>query len=330
VISVAVLLLSVALALVLTPAVRAIAERLGVVDQPGARKLHARPTARLGGLAVVVSAAVGVTAVAAAAARAGTPMAGLGAELWPMLAGAVLVFAVGLCDDVRGVSPAAKVLIEATAAAVVIGAGATIDRVTLAGRTYELGVAAIPVTLVWIVTITNAFNLVDGLDGLAAGLAVIAAATCALILAARGHTSQALLLVALLGAIIGFLPYNSHPASIFLGDSGSLVIGFVLAVTAITGWQKGATVLAAGVPLLIFALPILDTVTSITRRIRRRADPVASPSRFLGLGRILQPDREHIHHRLLAAGLSHRAAVMILYALSLALSGLALLTFQMP
>ena len=103
-------------------------------------------------------------------------------------------------------------------------------------------------TLAWIVTITNAFNLVDGLDGLAGGLAVIAAATCAVILVARGHTSSALLLAGLLGALLGFLVYNSHPASIFLGDCGSLVVGFVLAVTAITGWQKGATVLALGVP----------------------------------------------------------------------------------
>jgi len=327
---VAVLLSSAGLALVITPAARGFAERFGIVDQPGARKVHGRATATLGGLAVVVSAAVGIAAVIAASQLVGVRANGLGADLWRMLAGAALVFAVGLCDDVRGASPATKILVEAAAAGLVIADGATIDRVTLAGTTHELGMAAIPITLVWIVTVTNAFNLVDGLDGLAAGLAAIAATTCAIILISRGHTSQALLLVGLIGAIIGFLPYNSYPASIFLGDSGSLVIGFVLAITAITGWQKGATVLAVGVPLLIFAVPILDTVTSVVRRIMRRADPVVAPSRFLGLGRVFQADREHIHHRLLAAGLSHRTAVMILYALSLALSGLALLTFQRP
>jgi UDP-GlcNAc:undecaprenyl-phosphate GlcNAc-1-phosphate transferase len=327
---IAALLSSAGLALIITPAARGIAERLGVVDQPGARKLHGRATATLGGLAVVISAAIGIAAVSAANLLVAGRANALGADLWPMLAGAALVFAVGLCDDVREVSPATKVLGEAAAAGLVIGGGVTIDRLTLAGTTYGLGIAAIPITLIWIVAITNAFNLVDGLDGLAAGLALIAATTCAIILVARGHTAQALLLVGLIGAIIGFLPYNSHPASIFLGDSGSLAIGFVLAVTAITGWQKGATVLAVGVPLLIFAVPILDTVTSVVRRVVRRADPVVTQSRFLGLGRVFQADREHIHHRLLAAGLSHRAAVMILYALSLALSGLALLTFQRP
>ena len=325
---VAVFLSSALLALVVTPAARAIAERLGVVDRPGARKVHGRATARLGGLAVVVSAAVGITVAAAVAAGVEAPVDNLAAGLWPMLAGAALVFAFGLYDDVRGLAPAAKLLAEAAAAGLVIAGGATIDRVTVAGGTYELGVAAIPMTLAWIVTITNAFNLVDGLDGLAAGLAAVAAATCAVILVARDHTAEAIVLVGLLGAIVGFLPYNSHRASIFLGDSGSLVIGFVLAVTAITGWQKGATVLAAGVPLLIFALPILEAVTSVARRIASRADRVVVPSGLFGLRRVFQPDRGHIHHRLLAAGLSHRAAVMILYALSLALSALALLTFQ--
>jgi UDP-GlcNAc:undecaprenyl-phosphate GlcNAc-1-phosphate transferase len=329
VILVAVLLLSAALALAITPAVRAAAERLGVVDRPGARKLHGHSTARLGGLAVVVSAAVGLSAVAGGA-QIGARVDGLGSDLWPMLAGAALVFAVGLVDDVRGVSPAAKIIVESGAAGLVMWAGATIDSVTLPGHTYELGLAAIPVTLAWIVTITNAFNLVDGLDGLAAGLGAIAAATCAVLLVARDHAAQALVLVGLLGALVGFLPYNSHPASIFLGDSGSLVIGFILAVTAITGWQKGATVLAVGVPLLIFAVPILDTVTSIARRIGRRADPVVTGSRLLGLGRVFQPDRGHIHHRLLAAGLSHRGAVMILYAVALVLSAAALLTARIP
>lgn len=320
---VAALLLAAGLSSIATPAARACAERLGVLDHPGARKPHRRATARLGGPAVVLSAAasLGVLAPVTPDARD---------RLWPMLVGAGLVFVIGLWDDVRGVSAVVKLLAEAAAAAVVIAGGVTIDRVTFAGATYDLGLMSVPITLIWVVALTNAFNLIDGLDGLAAGLAVIAAVTCGSILVARGHLAEATILVGLLGALLGFLPYNFHPASIFLGDSGSLVIGFVLSVTAIMGWQKGATALAVGVPLLIFAVPLLDTVTAVTRRIARRRESALMPSRRAGLGRVLEPDQEHIHHRLVARGLSHRAAVLVLYATALALSALALLTVRMP
>jgi UDP-GlcNAc:undecaprenyl-phosphate GlcNAc-1-phosphate transferase len=324
---VAALVVTAAISLIATPAARGIAWWLGILDRPGPRKVHAHAVARLGGAAVVLSATAGLAALAAVVSPG--PLAVLGGSRWPILAGAALVFAGGLWDDLRGSSPATRLLVEVVAAALVIGSGATIDRLTLGGATYELGVASIPVTLAWILVVTNAFNLIDGLDGLAAGLAAIAAATCAAILTARGHTAEALVLVGLLGAVLGFLPYNFHPASIFLGDSGSLVIGFVLAVTAITGWQKGATVLALGVPLLIFAVPILDTVTAVARRTLRTDPAMASPGR-VALGRVFEADQEHIHHRLMARGLSHRATVLLLYGLSLASSGLALLTFQRP
>jgi UDP-GlcNAc:undecaprenyl-phosphate GlcNAc-1-phosphate transferase len=321
----AALLISAGLALVMTPWVRALAERLGIMDRPGARKVHSRAVARLGGLAVAVSATIGATV----APLAGEGALGVDGALAPMLIGAALVFAVGLWDDVRGAAPGVKILVQAVAAALVIGSGATIDRVTLAGTTYVLGVFAAPVTLLWILAITNAFNLLDGLDGLAAGLAVIAAATCVTILIVRGHTAEAVILLALVGAMSGFLPYNFHPASIFLGDSGSLLIGFVLAVTAITGWQKGATALAMAVPVLTFALPIADMSSSVARRLRRTPAPGSSPA-GASLARLFQADQEHIHHRLLAGGLTHRGTVLLLYVLSLALSGLALLTFQWP
>ena len=173
-------------------------------------------------------------------------------------------------------------------------------------------------TIVWIVGLTNAFNLLDGLDGLATGLAIIAAATCAAVSISRGDTQGGLLLVALLGALCGFLPYNFNPATIFLGDSGSLVVGHVLAVTAINGWQKGATALAVAVPLLIFALPISETVMSVVRRTREA-----------GIRRVFSADQDHIHHRLIALGLSHRDAVLLLYVVSLALAVLALATMRM-
>jgi UDP-GlcNAc:undecaprenyl-phosphate GlcNAc-1-phosphate transferase len=169
------------------------------------------------------------------------------------------------------------------------------------------------------VGVTNAFNLMDGLDGLATGLAIIAAATCAAVSISRGDAQGGLLLVALLGALCGFLPFNFNPATIFLGDSGSLVVGYVLAVTAITGLQKGATALAVAVPLLIFALPLSDTLLSVVRRARGQ-----------GLRHVFAADRGHVHHRLLGLGLSQRNAVLLLYVVSLSLSLLALATMQIP
>jgi UDP-GlcNAc:undecaprenyl-phosphate GlcNAc-1-phosphate transferase len=181
-----------------------------------------------------------------------------------------------------------------------------------------------PITAAWLVGLTNAFNLIDGIDGLAAGIAVLAGSTCGAILVARGHAPEAMLLAALVGAAVGFLCFNFAPASIFLGDSGSLVIGFVLAATAITGWQKGATALAAGVPLMIFALPIADSALALVRRSAPR--PNEGRSIRATLRQIAQPDREHIHHRLLAMGWSVRRTVLVLYAITAILSVLALAT----
>lgn len=324
------LLTSAGLSLLLTPAVRGLALRWGLTDAPGARKIHEAPVARLGGVAVLLSALIALLILRMVESLPDWRELAPPAAMLPVGAGAALVFAVGLWDDVREAPAVVKLLVQSLAATLAIGSGITIERFTLFETTYALGALSTAVTFLWIVGLTNAFNLMDGLDGLAAGLAVIASATCAIILALRGHEAEALLLVALLGAAIGFLRYNFYPASIFLGDAGSLLFGFVLAVTAVTGWQKGATTLAVGVPLLIFAVPIFDTLSSIIRRLRRRPpEPtVSGPMSFLG--RIFEPDQKHIHHRLIASGLPHRGAVLLLYGLSLGLAVLALLTVERP
>ena len=242
----------------------------------------------------------------------------------PYLAAVGLIFVAGLIDDVRGLGPTPKLAFEFAAAAVIMSSGLLIERVTVMGWTWELGWVAWPVTAAWLVGLTNAFNLIDGVDGLAAGVAVLAGSACGAILIARGHVPEAMVLAAMVGASIGFLSFNFAPASIFLGDSGSLVIGFVLAATAVTGWQKGATALAAGVPLMIFALPIADSALALIRR--STGHPGASRSIGATLRRIAQPDREHIHHRLLAMGWSVRRTVLVLYAITLILSLLALAT----
>jgi UDP-GlcNAc:undecaprenyl-phosphate GlcNAc-1-phosphate transferase len=323
----ALLLAGALLGLLFTPAVTSASRSLGLVDAPGGRKVHSTAVPRVGGLAIVAAAAVALVVVVAS-----LPMVGMAAPdiapLRPILIGTALVFGIGLFDDFAALSAAPKLIVQAIAATLVIGAGLLIERVTIGGATFQLGLWAYPVTLVWIIGLTNAFNLIDGIDGLACGIAVIAGTTCAAILVWRGHAAEAMLLAALVGAALGFLVYNFAPASIFLGDSGSLAFGFVLATTAIAGWQKGATAIAAGVPLLIFALPIADAASTLLRRASRA--PAGERFHVSPLvRRIIEPDREHIHHRLMALGWSQRRTVLVLYAVTGALCALALTTARL-
>jgi UDP-GlcNAc:undecaprenyl-phosphate GlcNAc-1-phosphate transferase len=313
---------SAALALALTPLIGRGSRRLGLVDAPGPRKVHAESIPRLGGLALVLSGVLAIALISVLRPDAIRPLTS--APMRPFLLAAGLIFAGGLIDDVRGVGAAAKLTIEFAAAAVVMSSGLLIERVTVLGATWPLGWVAWPVTAAWLVGLTNAFNLIDGVDGLAAGVTVIAGTTCGAILIARGHAAEAMLLFALVGAALGFLVFNFSPASIFLGDSGSLVAGFVLAATAITGWQKGATALATAVPLMIFALPIADSALALLRRSVAR--PVDGRSITAILRQIARPDRQHIHHRMLALGWSVRRTVLILYGITAMLSLLALAT----
>jgi UDP-GlcNAc:undecaprenyl-phosphate GlcNAc-1-phosphate transferase len=311
------------LGLLLTPVVTSASMALGLVDAPGGRKVHSAAVPRVGGLAIVAAASLALVLVVWA-----LPMVGITRPdfrpLWPVLAGAGLVFTIGLIDDFTTLGPGPKLAVQALAATLVMSSGLLIERLTVGGATIQLGLWSYPITFAWIVGLTNAFNLIDGIDGLAAGIAVIAGTTCAAILIGRGHAAEAMLLAALVGAALGFLVYNFAPASIFLGDGGSLVFGFVLASTAVTGWQKGATALAAGVPLLIFALPIADAASTLVRRAFRRSTGHVTLAGLLR--QIAEPDREHIHHRLMALGWSTRQIDAVLYTLTLLLSLLALAT----
>lgn len=315
-------LTSVALALLLTPVVGRASTRLGLVDAPGGRKVHARPVPRLGGLAMVLAASLALWLVS----RFGPiPFdSSVWATMRPFFIAGSIIFFVGLADDVRGLGAGPKLLFEFLAAGVMMSSGLLIERITVLGWTLPLGWAAWPVTVTWLVGVTNAFNLLDGVDGLAAGITALAGAACGAILVVRGHGPEAMILAAVVGAAIGFLVFNFEPASIFLGDSGSLLCGFLLAATAITGWQKGATALATGVPLMIFALPIADSALALVRRALAR--PSSGRSIRATLRHIAQPDRDHIHHRMLAMGWSVRRTVLILYGITAILSVLALAT----
>jgi UDP-GlcNAc:undecaprenyl-phosphate/decaprenyl-phosphate GlcNAc-1-phosphate transferase len=311
----------------LTPLVSTASRALGLVDAPGGRKVHSVSVPRLGGLAIACAAALSLAAVVQFGPGLGTAAAEL-RGIAPILIGGALVLTIGVVDDLTSLPPWPKLFVQIAAAAIVMQSDLRVERITIAGETWQLGLWSWPVTLVWIVGVTNAFNLIDGVDGLAAGVSIIVGATCAAILVARGHVAEAMLLAALVGAALGFLVYNFAPASIFLGDGGSLLFGFVLATTAITGWQKGATALAAGVPLLIFALPLADAATTLLRRVFRSGERSRS-SVSAAFARIFEPDRHHIHHRLLALGLSPRRTVAVLYALTLLLSALALATARL-
>jgi UDP-GlcNAc:undecaprenyl-phosphate/decaprenyl-phosphate GlcNAc-1-phosphate transferase len=317
--------------LLLTPVVRNLALRIGAVDKPGARKIHVVAVPRLGGVGVVL--ALCLTVLTAHGLVGLDPALTRYMETWsPVIIGGIIVFLTGVWDDLRPLPVWLKFLFQALAACVAIWSDIRLEYISALGDgVFSLGMFAIPLTLLWIVGLTNAFNLIDGLDGLATGLGLIAAVTSATIFFIGGEVSDGLLLLILAGALAGFLRHNFHPASIFLGDSGSQFIGYVLAVTAITDVQKAANTLPVIIPLLVFGLPIFDTILSMFRRVFKdraagQVHEVTLRERILSTKRIFLPDRDHVHHRLLTMGFSHRSAVLTLYALASALSLLALIS----
>ena len=270
------------------------------------------PVPRLGGIAVFAAMMVGLLVSLLPSQWTGGGGGPGSALLGGILLGGAILFTVGLVDDVRDLRPVTKFLAQVVAAVIVYTMGFRIDVLSV-GASFELslGWLSLPLTVLWIVGVTNAFNLIDGLDGLASGIALVALGTTLVIALMMGHADIALICVALLGALLGFLPYNFSPARIFLGDSGSLFIGFLLAVLSVRGSMKSATAVLAIVPLFALALPILDTSLAIVRR-WLRGTPLSGA------------DARHIHHQLLARGLTHRRAVSILYLASSAFAVLGL------
>ncbi|HET9845015.1 MAG TPA: hypothetical protein VFQ02_04665 [Nitrospira sp.] len=310
----------------LSPMIRRLAFVIGAVDLPGERKIHSVPIPRIGGVVIALSCAVTLAAAWNIRELNASSMFPHLKDWWPILAGAVIVFLGGAFDDVRSLPAWAKFIIQSAAAVTAIALGVRIDHVSFFGSDpVTLGPLALPLTFLWIVGITNAFNLIDGLDGLAVGLGSIAAGTCATLFFLRGETSDALILIVVLGALLGFLPHNFNPARMYLGDSGSMLIGYMLAVTGIVGTQKTATAVAVFVPLLVLGLPIIDTLFSMIRRFKgcRHKSEI---NRMQAVKRMFLADQGHFHHRLMALGLSHRNAVLTLYTVSLGLSFCALLS----
>ena len=291
--------------LAITPLIRKLAFRIGAIDKPDARKVHSRIMPRLGGVAIYLAFTVVVVL-----------MEPLSQKLVGLLIGGTIITIVGLVDDIRNVSPRVKLLGQIVAAGVLVAFGAKVNFITNPfGPLIYLYAFGIPLTIFWVVGVTNAVNLVDGLDGLAGGLSSIAAMTIAIISWHEGQTAAVLPAVVLCAGIAGFLKYNFYPAKIFMGDSGSLFLGYMLAGLSIIGLTKGAAVISVFVPVLIFGIPIFDTLFAILRR-------------YINNKPIFEADKEHLHHRLLALGLSHRQTVFIIYGVSCFLGASAVfLTF---
>jgi UDP-GlcNAc:undecaprenyl-phosphate/decaprenyl-phosphate GlcNAc-1-phosphate transferase len=287
------------LAYVLTPAVRDWFLKVGWLDRPdGDRKVHSVPIPRVGGIAIV-AAYVGTFAIVAAVDLNGWKTTQIRLDLvLSVLPGVAIVFLIGLLDDKRGVRPWLKLGAQLAAALIVFIGGLHVKVLHLA--CFDKWWLSLPVTLLWLVLCTNAFNLIDGMDGLSSGLGLFA--TLTLICAAAIQKNFPLLLatIPLAGALLGFLRYNSSPASIFLGDCGSYAMGFLLGCFGIVWSQKSATLLGLTAPIVCFAVPLLDLLLAVVRRL-------------LNSNPIFGADRHHMHHRLLDRGLTPRRAVLVLY-----------------
>ena len=302
------LLATFVLALVLTPLDRRLSIRIGAVDNPNARRVNRIPMPTMGGLAIFVA----FNTTNFFLLRDQYPLS----QLVALLLAQSLIIMTGMIDDIFELKPRQKVL-GITLAALVVYFIANIKMTTLTLPflgVVSLGWFSLPITLIWILGITNAVNLIDGLDGLATGVAIIALSTSAL----TGYfflnvtsTFISIMMATLVAALLGFLPYNFHPAKIYLGDTGSLFIGFMISVFSLYG-LKNATFITLIIPVIILGVPITDTLYAILRRLLNKKP-------------ISQADKHHLHHRLMQMGLTHRQTVLVIYGIALIFSFISLL-----
>ncbi|CAM4000133.1 glycosyltransferase family 4 protein [Mesobacillus zeae] len=291
-------------AILLTPFVKKLAFKIGATDQPNKRKVHQNIMPRLGGLAIYMSFLIGIFLI--------RPEESFH---WPVLIGSLIIIATGLVDDVREISPKVKLAGQIVAALiVVVGGDMNVTFINLPfGGEIQFGIFSIPLTMIWIIGITNAINLIDGLDGLAGGVSTIALLTIAGMAFIMGN--DYVLAVALITACstIGFLFYNFHPAKIFMGDTGALFLGYIVGVLSLLGF-KNVTFISLIVPIIILGVPISDTFFAIVRRLVNK-QPLSAP------------DKSHLHHCLLKTGFTHRQTVLLIYAMS-AMFGLTAFIFS--
>ncbi len=303
---------SLVLAILTTPVVIRLAGWIGAIDRPGVRTVHKRPIPRIGGVAIFLSALTLIIAVIFLNNSIGDAFRAARVQVITLLGSATLVFAIGLVDDLKGLPARIKFLAELLTAAVLCSVGVRISGIALTDRwTLALGGWGYVLTILWIVGITNAVNLSDGLDGLAAGICSIACSVIALFAIHWGNVIMGVFMLALLGSLCGFLVFNFNPAKVFMGDCGSLFLGFTIAASSVMCMTKSAAFVGLALPALALGIPIFDTLFSMLRR-------------FLERRSLFAPDRSHFHHRLLDLGLEHRHAVIAIYSATLLATGLGL------
>lgn len=299
--------LSLVIAFLMTPPVKRFAEKVGAIDVPkDDRRVHNHPIPRMGGLAIFMGFVLSLIVF--------VPMS---TKVLGLLVGALIIAVMGGVDDIVCLNPWIKLLGQVIAALVAIRCGLVFDVISnpniFAEETYiEIGYLSIPLTMLWIVACTNAVNLIDGLDGLAVGVSAISSLTMLIVSLFVSEPVVSLILAALTGACLGFMPYNLNPAKIFMGDVGSQLLGFVLSTASIMGLFKLHAIITFFVPLLALALPLADTIFAFFRRILHGQSP-------------FKADKGHFHHRLLAMGLNQKQVVAVLYGISAVLGLLAVL-----
>ena len=298
-----------AVAYATTPFVKALAYRIGAIDKPGEeRRVHKKPTPLLGGLAIFYGFVVSILCLC----RIDMGVRG-------MIFGGLIIIITGVFDDIRPLHPITKLVGQILAALILVLHGVHISRISIPiafspEGSLELGMFSIPITILWIVAVTNAVNLIDGLDGLAAGVSSIASMTLLCIALIASEENIALITAALTGACFGFLPYNFNPAKIFMGDTGAMFLGYILSCVSIMGVFKAYAVISFVVPLIVLGLPLFDTGFVMLRRMKNHKP-------------IMGADRGHLHHKLLDMGLTQKQTVGILYLISsvLGLSAIVLI-----
>lgn len=306
------LLMALAVSFLMTPVVKTFAYKVGAVDVPkDARRMHKVPIPRLGGLAIFIGFMVSVLLLGS--------VRGNG-QMQSILLGSVIIVVLGVVDDIMALPAGLKFVVQIAAALIPALNGVVIQafsnpNIFSESLYWVLGPLSVPFTVLWIVAITNAVNLIDGLDGLANGVSAISATTMLVIALLASEAQVAIVMAALVGACVGFMPYNLNPAKMFMGDTGATFLGYILATMSIQGLFKFYAVISFAVPFLILGLPIFDTVFAFTRRIAHGQSP-------------MHADRGHIHHRLIDMGLNQKQAVATLYVISamLGLSAVVLTT----
>ena len=292
------LAVSLGLSFALTPLVKLLAVKIGAVDIPkDKRRMHDHPIPRLGGLAIFIGFVVAVLA-----------FADVNRQLRGILLGACIIVAVGVVDDSHPLGAGIKFILQIVAALIAIWHGVVIEMIAnplpfLGGEYWDFGIMAVPITVIWIVAVTNSVNLIDGLDGLADGVSSIAAMTMLIIALLMENLEMAVLCAALVGACVGFIPYNRNPAKIFMGDTGATFLGYMLATVSVTGLFKLYAMISFIVPFIILGFPIYDTASAFTRRILKGQNP-------------MKADRSHTHHKLIDMGMNQKQAVATLYLIA--------------